>query len=97
MVACALALFFREPFVSEAKAKDAFKVGPSTDVRGRWVKSKLVALEKVNPGSTRKQSRVQQSPSVETIQTPQLRHRPPQSLQFLRQLILRTMMPSMHR
>ena len=37
VVACALALYFKQPFASDKAAKDAFDVGRSTDVRGCWV------------------------------------------------------------
>ena len=49
VVACALALYFGEVFPSDAQAKSIFGVGQSTDIRSRWVKSKLPALSKENP------------------------------------------------
>ena len=51
VIACALALYFGETFASEAKAKEAFGVGLSTDVRKLWVADKLVRLFEAKPAA----------------------------------------------
>ena len=51
VIACALAIYFGEKFDSEAKAKEAFGVGPSTSVRQRWVEDKLVRLFEHRPAA----------------------------------------------
>ena len=51
VVACALALYFGQKFESEAKAKEAFGLGASTDVRRRWVEDKLPRLFEHRPAA----------------------------------------------
>ena len=51
VVACGLALYFGEKFASEAKAKEAFGVGASTEVRKLWVADKLVRLFEAKPAA----------------------------------------------
>ena len=51
VVACALALYFEEKFASDRAAKIAFGIGPSTDVRKKWVEDKLWRLHMYDPGS----------------------------------------------
>ena len=58
VVACALALYFGQKFESEAKAKEAFGLGASTDVRRRWVEDKLPRLFEHRPAA---KTRLQQS------------------------------------
>ena len=51
VVACALALYFRQQFSSDRAAKEAFGLGRSTDVRGRWVEEKLRRLKRIAPAA----------------------------------------------
>ena len=51
VIALALALYFGEKFESEAKAKEAFGVGASTNVRKLWVEDKLVRLFEHRPAA----------------------------------------------
>ena len=50
-VACALAIHFGQNFRSDVKAKKAFEVGPTTNVRGLWVDGKLTKLAELNPAA----------------------------------------------
>ena len=51
VIACGLSMYFGEKFDSEAKAKEAFGVGPSTNVRKLWVEDKLVRLFEHRPAA----------------------------------------------
>ena len=51
VVACGLALYFGEKFASEAKAKEAFGLGASTEVRRLWAQDKLVRLFEQRPAA----------------------------------------------
>ena len=44
VVACALAIYFKQVFGSDRVAKELFDVSLSTDIRNRWVKGKLALL-----------------------------------------------------
>ena len=61
VVACGLALYFGEKFPSEAKAKEAFGLGASTEVRRLWAQDKLVRLFEQRPAA-RKAAAVYFSP-----------------------------------
>ena len=70
VVACALALYFRQNFSSGRAAKETFGLGRSTDVRSRWVDEKLRRLKRVAPAALEEAEEVFMRSETEVSETP---------------------------